>query len=73
MALKTFWLSGTFVSDEGRAETVLNVDPVMMHSLIRSANDRPYPRDLLKHPWIVESSRRNVNLAKWVTAIHGWE
>lgn len=46
---------------------------VPLYSLIRSANERPYPRDLLKHPWIVESSKRNVNLAKWVTAIHGWE
>ncbi|KAJ9098093.1 hypothetical protein QFC20_006041 [Naganishia adeliensis] len=40
--------------------------------LIRDAQERPYPRDLLKHPWIVESSKRNINLAKWVAAVCEW-
>jgi mitogen-activated protein kinase kinase len=41
-------------------------------SLIRDAQQRPYPRDLLKHPWIIESSKRNINLAKWVAAVCEW-
>lgn len=28
--------------------------------------NRPYPRELLKHPFIVRSESKNVNMAKWV-------
>jgi mitogen-activated protein kinase kinase len=50
----------------------LSCSPSIHHSLIRSPQERPYPRDLLNHPWILESERRNLNLAKWVAAVCEW-
>lgn len=50
-----------------------NAQDFLAKCLIRSADTRPYPRELIRHPWIVDISRRNVNLGKWVAAIHGWE
>lgn len=38
-------------------------------SLIRSGTERPYPRDLLNHPFIVRSESKNVNMTKWVDYI----
>lgn len=38
-------------------------------SLIRDGTLRPYPRDLLQHPFIKQSEAKNVNMAKWVAAI----
>ncbi|KAJ9125506.1 hypothetical protein QFC22_000467 [Naganishia vaughanmartiniae] len=40
--------------------------------LVRDPSQRPYPRDLFKHPWIIDSSKRNINLAKWVAALYEW-
>jgi hypothetical protein len=42
-----------------------------MRSLVRSGTDRPYPRQLLSHPYIVTSESKKVNMAKWVTTLCG--
>jgi mitogen-activated protein kinase kinase len=41
----------------------------MAKCLIRDGTLRPYPRDLLTHPFIVRSDAKNVNMAKWVAAL----
>lgn len=38
-------------------------------SLIRDGTQRPYPRDLLSHPFIRRSEAKNVNMAKWIAKI----
>lgn len=64
-ARKTFWPSGESTIDL----VVPTLSAHVLCSLIRSATERPYPRELLRHPWIVENSKRNINLAKWVAAV----
>ncbi|KAL7424917.1 Protein kinase C signaling pathway involved MAPKK protein [Cryptotrichosporon argae] len=44
----------------------------MAKCLIKSGTDRPYPRELLVHPFIVSSDAKRVNMAKWVAAVCGW-
>lgn len=48
------------------------VQDFLARCLTRVPKDRPYPRELLKHPWIVESEKRNLNLAKWVAMVCDW-
>ncbi|GFZ50073.1 mitogen-activated protein kinase kinase [Saitozyma sp. JCM 24511] len=44
----------------------------MAACLIRDGAERPYPRQLLQHPWIVTSEAKKVNMAKWVAALCQW-
>ncbi|ODO06908.1 hypothetical protein I350_04269 [Cryptococcus amylolentus CBS 6273] len=44
----------------------------MAQCLIRSGTDRPYPWQLLQHPFIIASEAKKVNMAKWVAALCGW-
>ncbi|KAI9633024.1 kinase-like domain-containing protein [Dioszegia hungarica] len=37
--------------------------------LIRSGTERPSPRELLSHPFILTSEAKKVNMAKWVAAL----
>jgi len=41
-------------------------------SLIRSGTERPYPRELLQHPFILLNETKRVNMAKWVAALCDW-
>ncbi|WVR08200.1 hypothetical protein IAU60_005247 [Kwoniella sp. DSM 27419] len=40
--------------------------------LIRSGTDRPYPWQLLEHPFLVANESKKVNMAKWVAALCNW-
>ncbi|WWC92964.1 uncharacterized protein L201_007927 [Kwoniella dendrophila CBS 6074] len=44
----------------------------MADCLIRSGTDRPYPWQLLQHPFIITNEAKKVNMAKWVAAICQW-
>ncbi|EIW71677.1 hypothetical protein TREMEDRAFT_73380 [Tremella mesenterica DSM 1558] len=44
----------------------------MAACLIRSGTDRPYPWQLLQHPFILTSEAKKVNMAKWVAALCDW-
>ncbi|WRT69540.1 uncharacterized protein IL334_006527 [Kwoniella shivajii] len=44
----------------------------MADCLIRSGTDRPYPWQLLQHPFILTNEAKKVNMAKWVAALCGW-
>nr|XP_019009192.1 STE/STE7/MKK protein kinase [Kwoniella pini CBS 10737]OCF47973.1 STE/STE7/MKK protein kinase [Kwoniella pini CBS 10737] len=44
----------------------------MADCLIRSGTDRPYPWQLLEHPFIVANEAKKVNMAKWVAALCQW-
>lgn len=41
-------------------------------SLIRSGTERPYPWQLLQHPFILTSESKKVNMGKWVATLCGW-
>ncbi|TRM69443.1 kinase-like domain-containing protein [Schizophyllum amplum] len=41
-------------------------------SLVVDGKERPAPRDLLTHPWIVNVMREEVHMAKWIRRIWGW-
>jgi mitogen-activated protein kinase kinase len=41
-------------------------------SLIRSGTDRPYPRELLQHPFIKSNETKKINMGKWVAALCDW-
>lgn len=43
-----------------------------LSSLIRSGTNRPYPWQLLQHPFIVANEAKKVNMAKWVAALCDW-
>ncbi|WVW86759.1 hypothetical protein I302_108813 [Kwoniella bestiolae CBS 10118] len=40
--------------------------------LIRSGTERPYPWQLLQHPFIIANEAKKVNMAKWVAALCQW-
>ncbi|KZT43637.1 kinase-like protein [Sistotremastrum suecicum HHB10207 ss-3] len=40
--------------------------------LIVSANERPYPRELLQHPWIVETMAAKVPMRLWICEVWDW-
>jgi mitogen-activated protein kinase kinase len=44
----------------------------MAKCLIRSGTERPYPRELLQHPFILLNETKRVNMAKWVAALCDW-
>nr|ODN91137.1 STE/STE7/MKK protein kinase [Cryptococcus depauperatus CBS 7841] len=44
----------------------------MGQCLIRSGTDRPYPWQLLQHPFILANETRKINMAKWVAALCDW-
>ncbi|CED84464.1 mitogen-activated protein kinase kinase [Phaffia rhodozyma] len=48
------------------------IKDVVRLCLIPSAADRPYPRDLLRHPFVRQSERRKTDLAKWIAHIWDW-
>jgi len=35
--------------------------------------DRPTPRIMLEHPWLLNSMEAKLNMAKWIRAVWGWE
>ncbi|KZV62817.1 Pkinase-domain-containing protein [Peniophora sp. CONT] len=41
-------------------------------SLTKDSHHRPTPRELLHHSWIVEISRRKVNMARWISEVWNW-
>ncbi|KZO93301.1 kinase-like protein [Calocera viscosa TUFC12733] len=34
---------------------------------------RPSPTELLQHPWILESQKRKINLARWIQQVWQWD
>ncbi|WVQ96131.1 hypothetical protein IAU59_003233 [Kwoniella sp. CBS 9459] len=44
----------------------------MAACLIRSGTARPYPWQLLQHPFIIANESKKVNMAKWVAALCNW-
>ncbi|TDL26154.1 kinase-like protein [Rickenella mellea] len=41
-------------------------------SLILTPNERPPPREMLAHPWIVDIMKKEVNMARWIREVWGW-
>ena len=50
----------------------LTVSTDLTSSLIRSGSDRPYPWQLLQHPFIITSEAKKVNMGKWIATLCGW-
>ncbi|KAK1923750.1 kinase-like domain-containing protein [Papiliotrema laurentii] len=44
----------------------------MSACLIRSGTERPYPWQLLQHPYITASDAKKVNMAKWIATLSDW-
>ncbi|EJT97249.1 kinase-like protein [Dacryopinax primogenitus] len=45
----------------------------IVNSLAVDPANRPSPTELLHHPWIVESSKRKINLARWIQQVWQWD
>ncbi|KAF8316405.1 Pkinase-domain-containing protein, partial [Clavulina sp. PMI_390] len=41
-------------------------------ALTVDATLRPAPRDMLKHPWVVEMQATRTNMEKWIAQVWGW-
>jgi mitogen-activated protein kinase kinase len=41
-------------------------------TLIRDARMRPTPREMLSHPWIINTMKQEVHLARWIRQVWGW-
>ncbi|KAL5528316.1 MKK1 [Sanghuangporus sanghuang] len=41
-------------------------------TLTVSAVDRPTPREMLSHPWIIENMKKEVKMARWIRQVWGW-
>ncbi|KAH9931098.1 kinase-like protein [Epithele typhae] len=44
----------------------------MKRALMRDGAVRPYPRDLLEHPWIIAVMQRKVDMAYWMRKVWNW-
>lgn len=42
-------------------------------TLIVNPNERPTPRQMLEHPWIVDNLKKEVNMALWMRQVWGWK
>jgi len=40
--------------------------------LMKDPDDRLPPRDMLKHPWVVEQASTKVKMEKWIREVWGW-
>lgn len=52
-----------FIMLYSRLSDRLRVDPA----------ERPAPKDLLNHPWIVANMSSHVNMARWLSEVWGWK
>lgn len=42
-------------------------------SLAISASERPTPREMLKHSWLLNAASKKLNMARWIRTIQGIE
>ncbi|EJD03119.1 Pkinase-domain-containing protein [Fomitiporia mediterranea MF3/22] len=42
-------------------------------TLTVSATERPTPKEMLAHPWIVENMKKEVKMATWIRQVWGWK
>ncbi|EIW83136.1 kinase-like protein [Coniophora puteana RWD-64-598 SS2] len=42
-------------------------------TLTIDANDRPTPRDMLSHPWIINVMKKEVLMSRWIGEVWGWK
>lgn len=52
---------------------VLTIYNPSYSSLTVDAGVRPTPREMLKHPWIIEQQSIKVPMDKWIAQVWGWE
>ncbi|KAI5123676.1 hypothetical protein M0805_001704 [Coniferiporia weirii] len=41
-------------------------------TLTVAAADRPTPKEMLSHPWLVENMKKEVRMASWIRQVWGW-
>jgi len=41
-------------------------------SLIRDPRNRPTPREMLSHPWILNVMAQEDHMARWIRQVWGW-
>ncbi|KDQ53463.1 hypothetical protein JAAARDRAFT_136776 [Jaapia argillacea MUCL 33604] len=58
--------------EPGEAEWSAEMKDFIKDTLIVSATDRPAPKTLLSHPWIVRNMQQEVNMARWIREVWGW-
>lgn len=58
--------------EEDRIQWTSGICSFLEYCLDRNPQRRPHPVDLLKHPWIVKSHSRRVNMARWIKEVWEW-
>ncbi|KAF5370679.1 hypothetical protein D9758_001895 [Tetrapyrgos nigripes] len=61
------------LEDEGGVQWSDEMKDFIRQSLIHDASSRPYPRDMLKHPWIEGVMKQEVHMARWIREVWGWK
>ncbi|THU93871.1 kinase-like protein [Dendrothele bispora CBS 962.96] len=61
------------LEDEGDVQWSQEMKDFIKQALTHDAASRPYPRDMLKHPWIEKVMKQEVHMARWIREVWGWK
>ncbi|THU95405.1 kinase-like protein [Dendrothele bispora CBS 962.96] len=61
------------LEDEGGVEWSDEMKDFIRQTLIHDPVSRPYPRDMLLHPWIKGVMTQEVHMSKWIKEVWGWK
>jgi len=61
------------LEDEPGVQWSVDMKDFIRQALTADALARPTPRDMLTHPWIVSVMKQEVNMARWIRQVWGWQ
>ncbi|KAH8119253.1 kinase [Phellopilus nigrolimitatus] len=60
------------LEDEEDVQWTDNMKHFIKLTLTVAAADRPTPKEMLLHPWLVENMKKEVKMAQWIRQVWGW-
>ncbi|KAG7098786.1 hypothetical protein E1B28_000693 [Marasmius oreades] len=61
------------LEDEGEVRWSNDMKDFVKQALTAIARNRPIPKDMLSHPWIVGVMKQEVHMARWIRQVWGWQ
>lgn len=60
------------LEDEPGVEWSDEMKDFIKQTLTVIPQNRPIPRDMLAHPWIINTMKQEVHMARWIGEVYGW-
>jgi len=60
------------LEDEGDLKWTDDMKDFIKQTLTVDASTRPTPKDMLAHPWVVDSMKQEVHMARWIRKVWNW-